>query len=296
MPSLRFLDNKDYYPFDVREFDHTKCFRLWSNGLLGPQVTSTFTGTVTAGGGHHTGNFLLSNNYLDAFSPARVVDIERSVEYSTNADPFFTLVGKAVGAGTVSRAWLSDRVTTINPKLVAGMFEMDSYARVRYRGGSSDHDFSPRVGYTPGHQTFDISDAAYNFTNCAGFTCSRAEQTWFAHTNANWAYDPGPPATETGVRNRVDTGIRVDEWHTLGVWINKAGDEVRYFIDGKCVHRVTGRENIPNKFTNPSFVEGSAFGNGLGCGVGIRGTGALAANTPRLDIAWCVSRVFMERP
>lgn len=295
MTNLRYFDNNKHYPSDIREFDHRQCFRLWSCGMLGPQVTSTSTGSASGVGGHHTGNFHLSNNYSDSISPPRILDVERSVQYSTDIDPFFTLVGK--NGTTITRGWLSDRCTAGNPKLLGGMFEMDSYARVRFRGGGSDHDIVPRIGFSPGHATFDISATAADFVNIAAFTCSRSEQTWFAHTNAGWAVvDFGPPVIEQGSRQRVDTGIRVDEWHTLGVWMSKAGDEVKYFIDGRCVHRVTGKEKIPNKFMNPGFVEGTAFGDGIAGGVAVRGTGTITTNTPKLDVEWCVLRVFMDRP
>lgn len=294
MANLRYFDNLAHYPADIREFDHRQCFRLWSCGLLGPQVTSTSSGAATGTGGHHTGNFHLCNNYSDSTSPPRIVDLERSVEYSKDIDPFFTLVGK--DGRSITRAWLSDRCTATNPMLLAGMFEMDSYARVRYRGGGSDHDITPRIGFSQGHAQLDINSATTDFVNSAAFTCSRSEQTWFANTNAAWQLDLGPPVVEIGKRNRVNTGIRVDEWHTLGVWMSKAGDEVRYFIDGRCVHRVTGKENIPNKFMNPGFVEGTAFGDSLGGGVALRGTGTITTNTPKIDVEWCVIRVFMERP
>lgn len=295
MANLRYFDNLAHYPADIREFDHRQCFRLWSCGMLGPQVTSTSTVPSTGAGGHHTGNFHLSNNYSDATSPPRILNLERSVEYSKDIDPFFTLVGK--DGTTITRGWLSDRCTAGNPKLVGGMFEMDSYARVRYRGGGSDHDITPRIGFSQGHATLDINTSGADFSNSASFTCSRSEQTWFAHTNAAWSIlDFGPPVIEQGKRQRVNTGIRVDEWHTLGVWMNKTGDEVRYFIDGRCVHRVTGKENIPNKFTIPTFVEGTPLGDALGGGVALRGTGTITTNTPKLDVEWCVIRVFMERP
>jgi hypothetical protein len=304
MPNLRHLDTNDYYPRDIREFDPRKCFRLWSNGQLGPITTSTTTGVATSGGGHNTGNFHLSNNYSDTnASGVRICDIERSSAYSGEVTPFFTLVGKNIVSGDppASRAWLSDRCTPVNPKMVAGMFEMDSYARVRYRGGAADHDFVPRIGFSQGHNTFDVNDTQTDFQNAICFTCSRSEQTWRTHTNAAFAVtDPGPPVIETGSRVRTDTGIRVDEWHTLGVWVNAAGTQVKYYIDGRCVEVVNGREKIPNKFTNPLFVEGSvntsSTGTAIGGGVALRGTGIITTNTPRLDIQWCVIRVFMDRP
>lgn len=302
MPNLRHLDTNDYYPHDIREFDPRKCFRLWSNGVLGPVTGATSTGLAPSTGGHHTGNFHLSNNYFDTdASGPRVVDIERSVAYSGDVRPFFTLVGKQLASGGVSRGWLSDRCTPTNPKLVAGMFEMDSFARVRYRGGGSDHTHCPRIGFSQGHLTFDVNDATSDFRNAICFTCSRSEQTWRTHTNAAWEVtDPGPPQVEAGFRERVDTGVRVDEWHTLGVRVNAAGTEAKYYIDGRCVHVVRGADKIPNKSANPSFVEGSgnvsSTGTAIGGGAALRGDGAITTNTPRLDIQWCVIRVFMDRP
>jgi len=291
----------EHYPFDAREFDPRKCFRLWSNGQLGPQNTATSTGLASTRGGHNTGNFHLSNNYSDTNSPPRVVDIERSSAYSEEATPYFTLVGKSLINNTISRAWLSDRCTPVNPKLMGGMFEMDSFARVRFRGLAADHDFSARIGFSQGHFTFDANSESEDFQNSLCFTASRGETTWRTHTCANFLVsDPGPPIISTGYRERIDTGVRVDEWHTLGVWINAAGTEARYFIDGRCVHFVNDPLHIPNRITNPSFIEGNTDtaqnGPNIAGGVALRGTGNITTNTPRLDVQWCVMRVFMERP
>ena len=279
MSGERFNRDPDFYPFDVREHDVQKCFRLFSGGFAEPTNTSIITA-----GGARSGNMVVCVPINEGGGGVnRSCDLSTNYEYSRTEASFIRFTGRDNGVNN-SRTWISDRWLPRNGQLYFGPYEMDVTCRVRHfaRDGVNSN-FCPRVGWSGGHQDFDVNTGdPTTMTAIAAFTASRTESTWRTHTCST--------AEDNSVTGRrFDTGIPINEWHTLRVWVAKGGSEVVYSIDGKVVDRVTDQKLI---CTNSTIV---AAGNGMQGGAVLRGQQTGLANYPQLDVGWCLVRIFMDR-
>lgn len=283
MPSVsRFIRDTDFYPFDVREFDPQKCFRLFSAGVSDATNTS-----IILAGGARSGNMVVNVPINEGGAGVnKSCDQATVYEYGASGANFIRLTGRDNGASNVSRSWLSDRWLPRNGQLFFGQFEMDTTCRVRYfsRDGKNSN-FCPRIGWSGGHQDYDVNVGGGDPTtmsDIAAFLVSRNETTWRTHTCATQ-----PDSSVVGIR--TDTGIRCDEWHTLRVWVSKDAKEIVYSIDGVAVDRITD----PRLIASLSTIVAS--GNGMQGGAVLRGFQTGLTDYPQLDIEWCLIRIFMDR-
>jgi hypothetical protein len=150
-----------------------------------------------------------------------------------------------------SRGWVSDRPTTIDPQLLAGMAEMRFAARIRVNRNSQTN-LTFRTGFTQAHVEPEVSwpYVGDNQKNALCFYCAGAKTTW--HTLACANYDPYDPLANQEAEE-YNTGISVSDWHVLEVHCNAIGNEIKFYIDGALVNTVTNERVIPTTvtYTNP---------------------------------------------
>lgn len=277
---------------DAREYDIRSCCRMFGNCATKTPADGLVVGTM--------------NVWLPTTGNTGTIDLNRT--YDSNASQRYNF---RLPANTPSpRCAFSDRPGGQNTHLMAGMFEMDCTARVRWLKSAGTNDGSvPRIGFSAGHITYiPITDAAANpFYACVAFTCYGLEQTWFAHLSVN-GQNFVPGMTGNGpdfYERRVNTNVPISDWNTLHVWISRDGKQAEFFANGILVHRETDPEYIPrrdnyrgsgpsilNEAPNPlSGANGNTLNNG---GFTLRGEHALA--TPvSVELDWVRTRYFLKR-
>jgi hypothetical protein len=208
------------------------------------------------------------------------------------------------------RVALSDRVGGSNSNLMAGQFEMDCTARVRWaKLDQQDDQTVPRIGFSAGHITYlPLTDANPNpFYACVAFTCYGTEQTWFAHLSVNggsWL----PGMTGKGpvfFEKRVNTNVPIFNWNTLHVWISRDGKQADFFANGVLVHRETDPSYIPRRdnYVGANNINAEApdplssgvpdtLNNG---GFTLRGSQALLSGFVPVQVDWVRTRYFLKR-
>lgn len=272
---------------DAREFDIRRCCRMFANCSTKTPANGLVVGNMnvwnpTIGGG---GTITLEPDYENGGSPAQ----------------YFTFV---VPPTTGNRIALSDRVGGNNSNLLAGQFEMDCTARVRWAKDNRDETV-PRIGFTQGHITYvPTYEASPNpFNSCIAFTNYGDETTWFAHLCVNgssWIPGEGfigPIAFE----RRVNTNVPVDVWNTLHVWVSRDGRQVDFFANGVLVHRETDPAFIPRRdnFAGADITQELGSVSGGTCNNGgftLRGQQLNGAGLARpVDIDWIRVRYFPKR-
>lgn len=249
---------------DIRELNVRKCIRGFMDGTnigtMGEASTAT-NGTLT---------------FVDSCSPSE-----------------FGYASMANAAGTVlSRVWISDRNGLTNSGFVPGVFECDSFAKVRVSVNTSVNGSVSRVGFFPGHTASD-SYASGAYFECQKVGSAPAPTTWSVVLAVNqdsiWSSSPYLLVK--------DTGVAVSSWATLGVWINKAATEVLFYINGKVVYRETNPDRIPSVGKMGGSLGAATNGAGLQAGASLRMqlANADAAGVMVVDVEWCRYRYYMER-
>jgi hypothetical protein len=147
----RFNTDQNFLPYDEREFDPTRCMRLYSSGI-GP---GTMSAVVAA-----SATISYVNSYSGGVHNYAVI----APAASTNA----------------SRGWISDRRSTANSSLFPGIFEMDSTSRVRILNPNSSTGVVTRVGFSMGH-----SDPGGD-ANSISFQCIGNSSTWSVVHSCNY--------------------------------------------------------------------------------------------------------------
>jgi len=152
-------------------------------------------------------------------------------------------------SSSASRGWVSDRPTTIDPQLLAGMAEMRFSARVRVNRNSQTN-LTFRSGFTQAHVEPVVSwqYVGDDQKNALCFYCAGAKTTWHTLACANYSPEEG-----IGQAAEYNTGISVSDWHVLEVHCNAAGTEIKFYVDGVLVNTVTNASVIPTTvtYTNP---------------------------------------------
>jgi hypothetical protein len=176
-----------------------------------------------------------------------------------------------VATGTLaSRGWISERnLLAGGTVILAGAYEMECSARVRLiRNGDTETGF--RIGFIQGHVASSDPPGDISALN---FQVAGTKSTWQVVCTAaavNYAY--------------IDTGIAVNDWHVLRVWVNAAGTLARWYIDGVQVHEETDPTHLPNASNTP------AAGNRMHAGAMIRVSNGTASIVDEMHIDW----MFME--
>jgi hypothetical protein len=123
-----------------------------------------------------------------------------------------------------------------------------------------------------------ISNSTETYVLFAGLTDSVSgtpvDAVWFTYTDtagtgATWRTECRSNSVSTGPTN-VGSNLVANQWYTLGIEVNAAGTEAKFYLDGTLVDTVT--TNIPT---------GSA--RALGFGVGIRKTVGATARAFSID-------------
>lgn len=195
-----------------------------------------------------------------------------------------------VGNPDACRAWISERQTGINPKLMAGFFEMESRNRVRFNRNSST-TVQAMSGFFMAHS--DPLDPT-QFANACTFWCFGSRTTWQVVLHSEYfAADPIEGTPEEGYRKVVETNIGVADWHELRVWVAANASEAKFWIDGTLVHHETDSRYIPSGQTY-----GKAFsvdgGYGIHSGVNIRHKGTVTIESS-FDADYVYSRFVPTR-
>jgi len=277
---------------DAREFDIRSCCRLFANCAAKTPVNGLVLGNMnvwipTTGGG---ATMSLDSSYSEQSAQSYKINI---------AD-----VGELRGA-------VSDRIGGANQNLLAGWFEMDCTARIKWAstkdgsdslGNTVTDETVPRIGFTQGHITyFPLTHATPGpFGSCIAFTNFGTETTWFAHLSVNGdAYVPpmegkGPIFYE----RRVNTGVPINQWNTLHVWVRGDGKQVKFYANGVLVHEENNSAYIPrmdNFVFASTILSGSVTGSSLNNGgFTLRGDQSVAVPIP-VELDWVRTRYFVKR-
>jgi hypothetical protein len=249
---------------DIRELDVRKCIRGFMDG----------TNIGTMGECSTASNATLT--FFDSCSPSELG---------------YAQIANAVSTG-VSRAWISDRNGLTNSGFAPGLFECDSFAKVRIPLHTTVNGGVVRVGFFPGHIGSELyGGGAYFHCNAVG--SAGAATTWSivlaVNQDAIW--------TSTPYLLVKDTGVLVSSWATLGVWINKDATEVLWYINGKVVYKETNPDRIPSVGKMGGSLGAATAGAGLQCGASFRmqTSNTETAVVLKVDVEWCRYRYYMER-
>jgi hypothetical protein len=261
---------------DAREFDIRKCCRMFGNCAAKTPTNGLVIGSMnvwnpTIGGG---GNLSLVADYSSDFAQK---------------------YGLAIPITTGLRVAVSDRVGGQNSNLMAGQFEMDCTARVKFVKTNADETV-PRIGFSAGHITYVPNVTP--FYACICFTTYGSEANWFAHLSVNGQGGYGDPFFQ---EKRIDTGVRTDGWSTLHVWVRRDGKQAQFWANGRLVHNEIDPAFIPrrdNFVGNVNMSEevnisgnGSTLNNG---GITLRGVQTFA-QPATLEVDWVRTRYFLKR-
>jgi len=248
---------------DIRELDVRKCIRGFMDGTnIGTmgECSTASNGTLT---------------FFDSCSPSELG---------------YAQMANAVSTG-VSRVWISDRNGLTNSRFAPGEFECDSFAKVRIPLHTTVNGGVVRVGFFPGHTASEAyADGAYFHCNAVG--SAGAATTWsiVLAVNQSSVFTVEPYLF---VKN---TGVAVNSWATLGVWINKNATEALWYINGKVVYRETNPDRIPStRYIRDIY--GTLSGAGLQAGASFRmqTSNVETAVVLKVDVEWCRYRYYMER-
>jgi hypothetical protein len=270
---------------DAREFDIRSCCRMFAN-----------CSTKTPSNGLVLGNM---NVWIPTSSGGSISLVPNYTAESSQLYEF--LIPQTTGL----RVGLSDRVAAQNSNLMAGEFEMDCTARIRWNRVSADETV-PRIGFSAGHITYRPLDDATPapFYACIAFTCFGSEQTWRAHLSVNGtSYLPGDNGKgPVFYERRIDTGVPIGDWNNLHVWVSRDGKQVEFFANGELVYRETDPEFIPRRDNFVGNVDineeisvsgnGSTLNNG---GFTLRGVQTLPSGAVPVQLDWIRVRYFLKR-
>lgn len=250
---------------DIRELNVRKCIRGFMDGTnIGTmgEASTAANGTLT---------------FVDSCSPSEFGYARMANAVSVN----------------LSRVWISDRNGLSNSGFAPGVFECDSFAKVRVVVHTSLNGSVVRVGFFPGHT---VSEAYVNgaYFHCQKVGSASADTTWSLVLAVN---ADGQNETVTPYLLIKDTGVAVSSWATLGVWINKQATEVLFYINGKVVYRETDPNRIPSVGKMGGSLGSATQGTGLQAGASFRMqlNDADPANVMVVDVEWCRYRYYMER-
>ena len=248
---------------DIRELNVRKCIR----GLM----DGTNIGTM----GSDASTTLGTTTFIDSCGPSEL--------------GYAQLAPKVIGSG---RCWISDRQGVANQGFTLGAFECDSFAKVRIPLNTPANGSVCRVGYFPGHLDYATYDNGAYFSCITPAGAAAGTTTWSIVLVVN-AQSTLTVPTYQFVK---DTGVLVNSWATLGVWVNKDATEVLFYINGKVVYRDTNPDHIVSVRQMVSFANAKTLAIGLQCGVSLRmGSIAEASVLMKVDVEWCRYRHYMER-
>jgi hypothetical protein len=86
-------------------------------------------------------------------------------------------------------------------------------------------------------------------------------------------------ASVAELHHYIDTGAVASDWNVLRVWINAAGTEARFYVNGALVYTVTDADELPNAGNTP------AAGNRLQSGASLRVNGT-TDSAPEMHLDW----------
>jgi hypothetical protein len=218
------------FPIDPREWDPYKGVRIFSDMFQLEDWTGFATATVGAEGTTPSASSTFS--FTDPSGPV--------------AGTSFVGIGNAKAAGAKSE--LRDRTSSsIDPGIVFGVYEMDYLVRARFTSLTAVETMI-RLGFYD-----DVADLAANESK-NGLYFYIKNQTSVAGTLRvgifkNWT----GTASATSYRFLKDTGIKMDTYKTLGIYVNKDATDVVFTVDGTIVHRQSN--DIPNRLTMTTASE-----------------------------------------
>lgn len=191
-----------------------------------------------------------------------------------------------VGNADGCRAWISERQSLTNTKLMAGFFEMESRNRVRFNRNSST-TVQSMSGFFMGHAA--PADPP-GFANACTFWCFGSRTTWQVLLSSE--LDMSGPGG--GFQKIVETNISVADWHELHVWVAADASEAKFWIDGTLVHHETDSDYIPS---GQEFGKAFSVDNGYGMhsGVMIRHLGTVTIESS-VDADYVYSKFITSRP
>lgn len=225
------------FPIDPREWDPYKGVRIFSDMFQLEDWTGFATTTVGAEGVAPTAASTFS--FADPSGPVAGIGT------------LSVALGKTAGA----KSELRDRTAnTIDPGIVFGVSEMDYLVRTAWAVSNSESMI--RLGFYD-----DIADLATNESK-NGLYFYIKNQTSAAGTLRvgifkNWT----GTASATSYRFLKDTGIKMDTYRTLGIYVNKDATDVVFTVDGTIVHRQSN--DIPNRLTMTTASERCQVGAAL---------------------------------
>ena len=163
-----------------------------------------------------------------------------------------------VGNPDACRAWISERQTGLNTKLMCGFFEMESRNRVRFNRNSST-TVQAMSGFFMGHAA--PADPP-GFANACTFWCYGSRTTWQVLLSSE--LDMSGPGG--GFSKIVETSVAVADWHELRVWVAADASEAKFWIDGTLVHHETDSRYIPS---GQEFGKAFSVNSGYGMHSGV---------------------------
>jgi len=204
------------FPVEIRDYNLQKCARMSSDFFNVGDFVETTGGTTVA-----------TISYASEFS----------AQYQTAGVVAMTVPNTAVAS---TRAYIRDTTTGA---MAFGFGEMDVMARCRFTAGAPNAgDIYVRVGIF----TNAIAEqTAFRTANGLLFERKAGETTWFASVYK--AYDG-----TTGVMKRTNTFVPVDQWATLGIWVNPSATQAIFTVNDTVVHVET--ESIPDSSVSSHTV------------------------------------------
>jgi hypothetical protein len=266
------LNSVDASHYDSREYDIRSCSRLFAN-----------CASKTPTNGLVLGNMNLS---IPTSSGGTVA---LSAAYNAGAAQLYQM---SIPQSSGLRVSLTDRVAATSQTLWAGMFEMDTTARVRWNKTGQD-DTMPKIGFC---------QYSASVASIIAFTCTGTETTWRVHI-AITTNDNGSLVIE---EKRINTGVSISDWTTLHVWVDQDGKHAKFYANGRLVYHerdplwIPRADNHKYKLStrvdadwNPEIVTNYADSLNNG-GVTLRGT-QNNASPATFDVDWVRIRYFTKR-
>lgn len=253
------------FPIDPREFDPYRGTRVFSDFFQLEDWTGYNTTTSPTDG--VAPSAASTFDYTDA----------RGVVAGVGS------VGLAAAKDNGTKSEIRDRTSnSVNPGIMFGKSEMDFVARCKWFTSASEQTF--RVGFYD-----DVADLSGTNESRYGlyFFVKNAVSTTNLYLGIfnDWT----GTASATSYKFVKDTGIVLDSYRTLGIFVNKDATDVVFTIDGVVVHRQSN--DIPN------YLRGSWVGTAarrLQCGIALQAT-ATTTNSSSASIDYMQFRHFTDR-
>lgn len=236
------------FPIDPREFDPYRGTRVFSDFFQLEDWTGYNTSTAGAEGSPPSATSTFE--YTDPLGPVAGIGLISITS------------GKTIGA----KSELRDRTSnSVDPGIMFGKSEMDFVARCKWSATATEQTF--RVGFYD-----DVADLSGANESRYGLYFFVKNAVSSSNLYLGIFNDWTGTASATSYKFVKDTGITLESYRTLGIYVNKDATDVVFTIDGVVVHRQSN--DIPN------YLRGSWVGTAsrrLQCGIALQSTGTTSA-------------------